>query len=343
MSQTNWTYAQSFCASFQSSSSDIQARLEAALTRSQAQAQTTPSSSISKDEMEMLTRDIVELSKSFGDAAGSLPSYDQKRCASQLKVLEKMVQDLHVSTMPKPKFAFQRKVGSKPTQSSSSSASSEQPIQAKTTPNTIPTTTMPNISSSTNMTLLSSSNQYLTLDSLPARSSARPSDLTISNLDNCIVNLLPSPAHGNDNSSNKHQLIISALHIRDVTDTVLLLPIIQGSVILHSLKRCIVVVGCHQFRMHRSENIDIYLLIQSNPIIEHSAAVRFAAYPMSLSGTQSVSNYSSVQDFSHIRPTQSPNWSIMPDGARSTDWLGLALRRDSDIEKLLNELLPSVS
>lgn len=34
--------------------------------------------------------------------------------------------------------------------------------------------------------------------------------------------------------------------------------------------------------MHTSANIDVYLTIQSNPIIEHCSSVAFAAYPYSL-------------------------------------------------------------
>src|SRR6202044_929667 len=66
-----------------------------------------------------------------------------------------------------------------------------------------------------------------------------------SDLDGCIVNLLPSAVQ-HDNSSGGHQLGLSALHIRNVTGTVMLLPVIQGSVILHDLTRCVIVVGCHQ-------------------------------------------------------------------------------------------------
>jgi hypothetical protein len=113
--------------------------------------------------------------------------------------------------------------------------------------------------------------------------------------------------------------------------------------------------------MHTSKNIDVYLSIPSNPIIEHSSAIRFAAYPTSLSlsaptsvrfpstfpytpsKTNSQDKYTSVQDFSHIRSTQSPNWSIMPDDARRDDWLGLDVQEGGDIKKLLDELLPAMS
>jgi hypothetical protein len=49
--------------------------------------------------------------------------------------------------------------------------------------------------------------------------------------------------------------------------------------------------------------------------------------------------YSLVQYFSHIRQTQSPNWSIIPADARRDDWLGLGLKEDMDVRKMVDGLL----
>src|SRR5882762_2194985 len=112
--------------------------------------------------------------------------------------------------------------------------------------------------------------------------------------------------------------------------------------------------------MHASTDVDVYLSIPSNPIIEHSSSIRFAAYPTSLylpEQPTSVSvclliliefpsdlskpnlqnnKYTSVQDFSHIRPTQSPNWCIMPDETRRDNWFELSPREDRAIGKMLD-------
>jgi len=106
-----------------------------------------------------------------------------------------------------------------------------------------------------------------------------------------------------------------------------------------------VVVGCHQFRIHTSKSVDVYLLTTSNPIIEHSSTIRFAAYPTSLSQpvqTISDNKYTSVQDFSHIRPTPSPNWCILPDEAQRDNWLELVSEQDIAVSRLLEETLPSL-
>jgi hypothetical protein len=43
-------------------------------------------------------------------------------------------------------------------------------------------------------------------------------------------------------------LNFSALHIRDLSDCVLLLPFTQGSALIHDIRNCVLVLGCHQVR-----------------------------------------------------------------------------------------------
>lgn len=96
-----------------------------------------------------------------------------------------------------------------------------------------------------------------------------------------------------------------------------------------------------QFRMHSSKNIDVLLSISSTPIIEDCTSIRFGHYPPSFHPSPPQSEVSSppssihtlgsgyrplqyitnltykqpqplsIQDFSHIRPTPSPNYSLM--------------------------------
>lgn len=72
------------------------------------------------------------------------------------------------------------------------------------------------------------SNQIVSLDS-----PTTPKDLNIFKISNCVVNLLDHTA-------------ISAVHVRDVRNTVLLLPPIQSSIMMHDLENTTIVVGCHQ-------------------------------------------------------------------------------------------------
>ena len=186
--------------------------------------------------------------------------------------------------MPRSKFAFKRKV--KP------AASLVQTPFTESTPNDI--AAAPVI---VGWILSRQKGRYLTSELLPAISS---STLTLSDIDGCIVNLLsrntqdmhPSFIEGHSDPATN----ILAVHIRNIVDSILLLPAVKGSILLQGLKRCVVVASCHQvrlhhqypvrlnnrsfqFRMHNSTNIDVYLSISSNPTIEQCSNIRFAEYP----------------------------------------------------------------
>ncbi|KAF7323883.1 C-CAP/cofactor C-like domain-containing protein [Mycena kentingensis (nom. inval.)] len=243
-SESTWAFSHDFETQFQELRTQLGARIDALKGNSTADALST------------LSLDVAKLAKLLADATGSLPNYAQRQCELQVKALEKSLEELRTS-VPKTKFAFKRKAPA-PTVPSPPSASAG---VAAAKPSPAPTAT-------TNLSISCRSKHYLSLDALPPRD-APSSDLTISDLTQCIVNLLP-PGDA---------LQISALHIRNLADCVLLLPTIRGSILLHDLHRCVVVVGCHQFRMHTSTNVDVYLSISSNPIIEHCSKIRFCAYP----------------------------------------------------------------
>lgn len=151
----------------------------------------------------------------------------------ELKSLEKLLLEMRSMARPKTKFAFKRQA----------TTALDQP-----TPNpsvgkicNVPVPPQP----PTNLSLSSCSYRYLSLESLPESTSRE--DLVIYDLDHCIVNLIPPPG-----SVKPSRLHFSALHIRHLTKTLLLLPPIDGSVLIHNLSDCVIVVDCHQVWSYRS-------------------------------------------------------------------------------------------
>ncbi|KAJ7028721.1 tubulin binding cofactor C-domain-containing protein, partial [Mycena alexandri] len=315
MSDPAWSFSQTFSAQFQASRTELESRVESA-----------KSTKITADALQTLSVDLAKLTKTLADATGSLPSYDQRQYELQLKGLEKSLEELR-ALIPKSKFAFKRKAPAPPTT----------PVPAPTAVPEASSTTQPkSVSISTNLALFSHLLRYLTKDSLPPTFEA--SDLTISDLNKCILNLLPS----NDSLPESSYLKISALHIRNLTDTILILPPIRGSVLIHDLKRCVLVVGCHQFRMHTSTNVNVYLSIPSTPVIEHCSKIRFAPYPVTLqmSGHPYPSALS-IQDFSHIKSTPSPHWSMLSTEAHIIKWPVDVMTSENEIAESLGVLLPN--
>ncbi|KAI8989114.1 tubulin binding cofactor C-domain-containing protein [Trametes punicea] len=332
MAETNQELIQQFYTRFRAASAELLAQLES--------LRGGPATS---EAVEYLAAETAKLRKDVTDAIAFLPGYDQRQCESvrRLKDIEARLEALRASTSPKAKFSFRRKANPAPST----------PPSDKVVPSSTPTRPSDEVKASSGpvesglptsgLRLSGRTHSYLTVASLSAPWSAA-SDLTISDVDNCIINLIPSIANPNVAA----EVTFTALHVRNVSNSVLVLPVISGSALLHDIKNCVIALGSRQFRMHTSSQVDVYISIASNPIIEHCSEIRFADYPSCLmpeSSTDVVqnakSNYLAVQDFSHIRATPSPNWSALPADQTIADaaW-PLAPQDTTDI---LHELLPA--
>ncbi|KIK68349.1 hypothetical protein GYMLUDRAFT_35745 [Collybiopsis luxurians FD-317 M1] len=313
--ESRWAFSQTFLSDFQTSRLDLETRLQQA---------TQSGGPIAKPELDNLNLLLAKLSKSLVDATGSITNFDQRNCETQLNKLGRVLESLRKVSSGTSKFAFRRKA-------KEVSASLPETVAATGASNAA------TVSPSTTLTLSSYSERFITPEDLPsphATSSDLRSELSITNLDGCLLNLLDSPYE------------ISALHIRDVKNSILLLPALDGSVILHDLRNCVVVVKCHQFRMHASKDTDVYLRIQSSPTIEHCSGISFAPYPPAFSSSDLHETPDLlVQDFSHINSTPSPNWCFMAEEQRKSDndWHSIIGRTSVDVKGILQRALPPYS
>lgn len=297
-----WTFSQAFTSSFQASCSELAIRLKVA----------------DGDSVHSIAGEIQALNKRLTEATGRLPSYDQRQNELQLKALEKSLEELRSSTAGKTKFAFKRKVK---TPASASAGTATRPARANVP--AIPTSSI----SSASRTISNHSNCYLSRLCLSGPSSSTDHvEVSIIRISSSILNLLTTT---NESTLSTNTVSLSALHIRDIQNSILILGTVDGSIMLHNLTNCVVVAGCHQFRMHNSTAVDAYLDITSNPIIESCDQVRFGVYPSELkTATEQqplvTKNDTKVpflpQDFSHIRAIPSPNWRVLEEDELVHDW-----------------------
>ena len=156
--------------------------------------------------------------------------------AQQLSSLEQTLEEIRSASAPKTRFTFKRKAD-KPVlaaaQTPLPSSSGRDELEEKN--GVVGTSTVHKLSSHSNCRLF--------LRSIPTLGAGpQSSDLTISDLDRCIVDLCGAA----DTMPHQNQLCLTALHVRNLKDTLLILPNVEGSVLLHHLYRCTVIVGCHQ-------------------------------------------------------------------------------------------------
>jgi tubulin-specific chaperone C len=123
----------------------------------------------------------------------------------------------------KAKFTFKRKEGK------TRAATNHKPVDS-------PSMRQSTVTPSTYLSLSSYHQSHLSFSSLPNSQQIPESDMTIADLDGCIVDLV----------GQSMGPVLTAIHIRNVSNTILILPLVKGSVLLHDLRRCVVIVGCHQ-------------------------------------------------------------------------------------------------
>lgn len=207
--------------------------------------------------MNALASDIAKLRKDLSDNTSFLPAYDRRQyeqvtsfmlkyslladCNPKkgLKSLEQLLDELRSSSIGKSKFSFRRKAP-KPTSTLPLPSVSSTPTQQQEQFSAAVDTTR----SSNSVVLSGQTHQYLSWTSASSLT-VSTTDLSISDLDFCVVNFL-------GDSADAQPLTFTALHMRNVRNTVLVLPFIQGSAMIHGASNSVIVLGCHQVRKRTS-------------------------------------------------------------------------------------------
>ncbi|KAG8771214.1 hypothetical protein FRC16_005979 [Serendipita sp. 398] len=325
-------------------------------------------------QKEELLSSVAKLRKDLNDATPFLPTYDQRQSELQLKQLENklevVIQDGQASGSGKAKggskFSFKRtpkatsSVNSNPEKKHTIESLNEEPAiategskqesdpspPAESSSHITDMGTKSNESSRT-INVHNRSGERLTLSEIIETTSPpdvaesveqglNRFDVSLASLSNCIVDLV--------GRSDLLPGVLGAFHARDLKRCIIIVPSIKGSALIHDCSDCIIAVACHQFRIHTSSRVDVYLHVTSLPVLEKCTAMRFAPYSKAMASSstddlEEVNRFSEVQDFLWIRSTPSPNWSILPTNERLSEeeWSGLQ-RSDERLEDVIGRL-----
>ncbi|KAG0370094.1 hypothetical protein BGZ54_007722 [Gamsiella multidivaricata] len=229
-------------------------------------------------------------------------------CMEAIKSMSEQLSQLRTKLVPKAKFSFKsRKAASALPSLSASAALTPKPAASPKITSTI--------DQSQFMRFEDRSNEHLFIGSLPmpgaeAGEGIVAKDVALTNLTECTINLV-------------HNIPLGAIHIRNLKRCTLVIPPVSGSILLHDCEGCTLIGACHQSRMHTSSNMDIYLHVTSEPIIEDCTDMRFAPYGQILPAEQldrlfegaqlntATNFYDRVKDFNWLRQQQSPNWRLL--------------------------------
>ncbi|CAN6674597.1 hypothetical protein TRVA0_057S00760 [Trichomonascus vanleenenianus] len=103
----------------------------------------------------------------------------------------------------------------------------------------------------------------------------------------------------------------SSAHIDNVKSSLVYIAHVSGPIYVTNAQDSIFIVNCHQFRIHTSKNLEIYISCKSRrPIIEKCSILQFAYFPKCLAdANEELYDWDDVDDFNWLRKTQSINWS----------------------------------
>ncbi|KAF9094706.1 hypothetical protein BGX23_001711 [Mortierella sp. AD031] len=276
---------------------------------------------IPKSEIQAAVDNLVQrirlLEKSVTDNIGILPPFDTRICLEAIKAASERLSVLRGQLIPRQKFSFK---------SRKTVATSQSVLQVANATSAASTVPSQSVDKGLFMTFENRAGEYLFIGDLQLPSTSataanatspndmeieevvylggvqvnmsttapvieKPKDVALTNLTDCTINLV-------------HTLPLGAIHIKN-------------------LKRCVLVIP--PSRMHTSTNMDIYLHVTSEPIIEECTDMRFAPYPYHevlpadqlhglfvAAGLRPEKNlFDHVKDFNWLRQQQSPNWRIL--------------------------------
>ncbi|CAG8558851.1 9600_t:CDS:2 [Ambispora leptoticha] len=296
-----------------------------AITNDIALLSNTTSTSVITKECDKILERINNLEKKLTEATIYLPSYDQRQLSLQIK---SMIDELNIRRTllaPKQKFSFKsRKVATSNDESKKLTTKSESKSTTTTTTSTTISSSSLDSHNDPNLRVITLHNRqkaFLTVNSYLSSSSsisAKMIDVQLSDLTHCVVNLVSK------------RIFIGAIHVKGLKNSVVVVGPVGSSVLIHDCERCVFVVGCHQFRIHTSKQMIIYLHVTSHPIIEDCHDIQFAPYTIPIDGLDkmfevikldpNLNHYDKVDDFNWHRQQASPNWKLLPEEKILKEW-----------------------
>lgn len=249
------------------------------------------------DTLDGISGNLQKLQKFVSDSAFFLPSYGIRRAQEMLSELNAKFQKQHDALVPRKRFGFKNKTDKfKEPAKKVRECVSEKSVQHEL-----------------EIECGFSGKKKQTLE-LQAEE-VDHKDVTLARLRSCVVRIFGCP---------------STVHMTDLQSCVVFTGPVCTSVFVDTCKDCKLVVMCQQLRTHSTTDTDIYLHVTSRAIIEDCNKVRFAPFNWSYRGieqhyTQSglnrdVNNWCDIDDFNWLAKTKSPNWQIVNEEERVTDW-----------------------
>ncbi|KAH8554728.1 tubulin binding cofactor C-domain-containing protein [Umbelopsis sp. PMI_123] len=278
------------------------------LEKDEIQEQLSRSNEIDKTHLEQrfesLLARINSLERKLTESTTFVPGYDQRQFSLALRTLKDNLAAERSKLTPRTKFSFKSRTKKTATATNTKQA---EPADANIAASAITS----NVIEKNTIKFTDVEDSFLTL---PEHNDQIAIGVSISNVKRCIIRL----------DENQHD--ISAVHIKDIEQCVIIAGRVSGSILIYGCKRSIILAECHQFRMHDSATVKLLLSVSSHPIMEDSRDIVIGSY-----NTQSALShdnasermkraknyYDHMDDFNWLKQQASPNWRLMDPSTAS--------------------------
>lgn len=268
---------------------------------------------VPSDELTVYLDDLVqgvqELQDVLNEASRHLASFQQKKAQKDVDDASAQVQAAVATLQPKKKFGFGRK---KPAGGAKSAAPpKEQPAKEPSSNSVLDA--LDGLADRQFFGFKDESGRTLTLS--PEELSGR--QLNLQNLVDCQVEALGSPG---------------TLQAAGLDRCTVLMGPLARSAFIKDCRHCTFVLSGQQMRIHNTQDSDLYIHVTGAAIIEGCQGVRVApynlAYPaldqhfLTVGLDRATNRWDQLDDFDWLNENEaSPNWSVIPEGERRSDWL----------------------
>ncbi|KAF5274891.1 hypothetical protein FQA39_LY07073 [Lamprigera yunnana] len=246
-------------------------------------------------------KNIINLQKYGADSKIFLRMYDVEKCHQSIHELTLRTKELEDKLLPKKKFGFKNK--SKQCEKVNGHSKDVVDFSSKSV----------NFNFDENFCGFEN-RQRETL--ILQDSDVYKKDVTVRNIKNSVIKFYGNP---------------STLHLSSLKNCLVFSGPVTTSIFAENCSNCKLIIACQQLRLHSSIDIHIYLHVTSRAIIEDCNKVLVAPYNFKYASLEedfvksgldpNTNNWSSLDDFNWLNvKKQSPNWSILSEYARISDW-----------------------
>ncbi|XP_061084365.1 tubulin-specific chaperone C [Conger conger] len=264
--------------------------------------------------LEEVTLKIQQLQKFVNDSVVFLPQYELRQAQASLQALHGSLAEKRDQILPKKKFAFRARATANKAKAPPVSTDSSQCAKPESDNQSIESggQNVVGNSSAEQCGLSNADSQVLTMGA----EEIRQRDVLLTHLSNCKVRLLGCP---------------STLHIKHVRNSEILCGPVSSSIFVDHVSDSTFAFPCQQLRTHNTTDTQVYLHVTSRAIIEDCSGVRFAPFNWSYPGIDADfevsgldrdrNNWTLVDDFNWLAAdTHSPNWAVIPESERRSNW-----------------------